>query len=84
MAYNIAYVEGRWGLFRHAGAMQLITRKASLPVDPKCKACPTFHIKGICNMGCGNADYHVVHTREKDLPFGDGPSGQCQRSQRPC
>ena len=30
MAYNNAYVEGWWGLFRHAGAMRLITRKASL------------------------------------------------------
>ena len=46
MAYNNAYVEGRWGLFRHAGAMQLITHKDSLegvnpptlPVDPDCKA----------------------------------------------
>ena len=46
MAYNNTYVEGMWGLFRHAGAMQLITRKASLegvdllasPVDTNCKA----------------------------------------------
>ena len=46
MAYNNAYVEGRWGLFRHTGAMQFITRKESLvgvelptlPVDPDCKA----------------------------------------------
>ena len=32
MAYNNAYVEGRWGLYRHAGAMRLITHKASLAV----------------------------------------------------
>ena len=45
IAYNNTYVEGRWGLFRHAWAMRIITCKASLagvelpalPVDPKCK-----------------------------------------------
>ena len=45
MAYNNAYVEGRWGLFRHSGAIQPITRKASLagvkipasPVELTCK-----------------------------------------------
>ena len=71
------YAEGRWGLFWHAGAMRLITRKASLssvelpssPVDPKCKACPTFHIKGMCNAGCGNMTDHVAHTREQDPPL---------------
>ena len=63
--------------FQHAGAMRLITRKASLagvklpsfPVDPKCKACPAFRIKGMCNTGCGNVTDHVAHTREKDLPL---------------
>ena len=77
MAYNNAYVEGRWGLFRHAEAMRLITRKASLsgidipasPVDPNCKACPSFRIKGICNTGCRNAANHVAHTREQYLPL---------------
>ena len=72
MAYNNAYVEGRWGLFQNMGAMRLITRKSSLtgvnlpasPVDPNCKAFPTFHIKGMCNTGCGNAADHVAHTRE--------------------
>ena len=42
MAYNNAYVYGQWGLFRHVGAMSLVTRKASLagvdlpasPIDP--------------------------------------------------
>ena len=71
------YVEGRWGLFRHAGAMRLITRKASLagvglpasPVEPNRKACLAFHIKGMCNTGCGNAADHVTHTREQDLPL---------------
>ena len=46
MAYNNAYVEGQWALFRHAGAMRLITRKAILAgaklpaslVEPTCKA----------------------------------------------
>ena len=77
IAYNSAYVEGRWGLFRHAGAMRIITCKASLvgvelpasPVDPNCKACPAFHIKGICNTGCRNVTDHVVHTREQNLPI---------------
>ena len=75
--YNNAYVEGIWSIFWHAGEMRLITRKASLagvelpslPVDPKCKACPTFHIKGMCNTGCGNVTNHITHTREQDLPL---------------
>ena len=53
MAYKNAYVDGRWGLFWHAGAMRLITRKASLAgveppastIEPTCKACPALHIK---------------------------------------
>ena len=57
--------------------MQLITRKSSLAgvelpaflVEPNCKACPAFHIKGMCNTGCGNAADHVAHTREQDLPL---------------
>ena len=72
MAYNNAYVEGR-----HAGAMPLITQKAilagvkisALPVKPNCKACPAFHIKGMCNTGFWNGAYHVAHTREQDLPL---------------
>ena len=55
MAYNNAYLDGRWGLFCHAGAMRLITCKASLagvelpvsPIVPTCKTCPAFHIKGM-------------------------------------
>ena len=55
--------------------MRLITRKASTagaelpssPLDPKCKACPAYHIKGMCNTGCGNAGDHAVHTREQNL-----------------
>ena len=77
MAYNNAYVDGRWGLFRHAGEMRLITRKASLagvdlstsPIEPTCKACPTFHIKGMCKKGSRNAADHVLHTREQDPPL---------------
>ena len=45
MTYNNAYVDEQWGIFRHAGAMRLITRKASLagvklPASPMptCKA----------------------------------------------
>ena len=68
-------MEERWGLFRNAGVMRLITRKASaagvklpsLCVDPKCKACPAYQIKGMCNTGCGNVGDHVTHTREQDL-----------------
>ena len=77
IAYNNAYMEERWGLFRHEEAMRLMTRKASEAgvellsslVDPKCKACPVYHIKGMCNMGCGNVRDHVTHTREQDLPL---------------
>ena len=69
MAYNNAYVDGRWGLFRHAGAMRLITRKASpagvelpaSPIDPTCKSSLTFHIKGMCNTGYGNEAEHLPH-----------------------
>ena len=68
MAYNNTYVGGRWGLFWNAGAMRLIICKASLagvdipasPIDPTCKACPAFHIKGRCNTGCVNGSYHVL------------------------
>ena len=75
IAYNNAYIEERWVLFRHAGAMRLIRHKASaagveLPLslgDPKCKACPTYHIKGMCNMRCGNVGDHVMHTRYQEL-----------------
>ena len=70
-------MEERWGAFRHAGAMRLITRKSStagveLPsslLDPKCKACPAYHIKGMCNTGCRNVGDHAVPTREQDLPL---------------
>ena len=42
MAYNNAYGDERWGLFRQAGLMRLIARKASLagvelpasPIEP--------------------------------------------------
>ena len=55
IAYNNAYMEEIWGLFRHVGAMRLINRKSSAagvelpssPIDPKCKACPDYHIKGM-------------------------------------
>ena len=71
------YVEEILGLFWHAGAMRLITRKASSEgvkltsslVDPKCKACPAYHIKGMCNTGCGNVWDHITHTQEQDLPL---------------
>ena len=57
--------------------MRLITRKASAagvelpssPLDPKCKACPAYHIKGMCNTGCGNVGDDAMHTREQDIPL---------------
>ena len=57
--------------------MRHITRKASLtgvellasPIDPTCKASPTFHIQGMCNTGCGNSSDHVLRTRKQDLPL---------------
>ena len=77
MAYNNAYVEERWGIFRNAGSMRFTTRKASLVgvnipaslVDPNCKVCPALHIEGMCNMGFGNTADHVAHTQEQDLPL---------------
>ena len=57
--------------------MRLITSKAHRagvelplsPLEPKCKACPAYHIKGMCNTGCGNVADHGAHTREQDLPL---------------
>ena len=57
--------------------MRLITCKASLvgvelpasPINPNCKACPAFHIKGMDNTGCRNAADHVLHTQKQDLPL---------------
>ena len=57
--------------------MRPITCKASLagvevpasPLDPKCKACRAFYIKGMCNTGCRNVTNHVAHTQEQDLPL---------------
>ena len=57
--------------------MMLITCKTNLmgvklpalPIDPTCKACPTFHIKGMCNTGCGNEADNVPYTREQDPPL---------------
>ena len=77
IAYNNNQLEDRWGAFRHAGVMRLIMRKASTagvelpssPLDPKCKACPAYRIKGMCNTGCGNVGDHAVHTREEDPPL---------------
>ena len=41
----------------------------SSPVDPKCKACPAYHIKGVCNTGYGNVGDHITHTRAQELPL---------------
>ena len=35
----------------------------SSPLDPKCKACPAYNIKGMCNTGCGNVGDHVINRR---------------------
>ena len=51
--------------------MRLITRKSSTvgvelpssPLDPKCKACPAYHIKGMCNTGMYGVIPHVPATR---------------------
>ena len=40
-----------------------------LRIEPTFTACPTIHIKGMCNTGCGNAADHVLHTREQELPL---------------
>ena len=57
--------------------MRIITCKAIFvgvelpesPIKSTCKACPVFHIKGMCNTGCGNAAEHVPHKQEHDLPL---------------
>ena len=85
IAYKNAYMKGRWGIFRHAGAMRLITQKVILagvdlplsPIDPKCKAFPTFYIKGMCNTGCGNVTDHVAHTWEQDCTMPIMWLGKC-------
>ena len=77
IAYNNAYVEDKWSAFRHAGAMWIITQKSSAsgvelpssPLDPKCKACPAYHIKGVCNTDYGNVGDHATHTQEQDIPL---------------
>ena len=54
--------------------MRLITQKASAagvkiplsPIDPNCKACPAYQIKGMCNKRCWNVGDHATHTREQD------------------
>ena len=65
------------GRFPARGGYAVITRKASAagfelpssPLDPKCKACPAYHIKGMCNTGCRNVGDHTTHTREQDTPI---------------
>ena len=77
MAYNNDYADGRWDLFRHAGAMRLITCKASLlvvklhasPIKRTYKSYPAFYIKWICNTGCVNAADHFPHSQEQDPPL---------------
>ena len=57
--------------------MRIIKRKASAagvelpssPLDPKCKACLAYHIKGMCNTGFRNVGDHATHTREQDIPL---------------
>ena len=65
------------GRFPARGGMRLITQKASAvgvelpssPLYPKCKACPAYHIKGMCNTGCRNVGDHTVHTWEQYTPL---------------
>ena len=47
ISYNNAFVDGPWGLFRNAGAMRLITRKASLAGIEL----PMLHIPLMWNAG---------------------------------
>ena len=28
-----------------------------------------YHIKGMCNMGCGNVGNYVTHTQDQDPPL---------------
>ena len=82
MAYNNAYVDGQWGLFRHTGAMRLITCKASLvgielstsPINPLCKAYPAFTSKVCATWGTGTRRTMSRIPESRTSPSRGGPS----------
>ena len=58
MAVNLGYNQGRWEVFRNAcGPVRALRKSAeeaghvlpSSPLDPLCKSCVAYHIKGMCN-----------------------------------
>ena len=53
----------------HAKGQRSGRQAPLVPLDPKCKACPTYHIKGMCNTGCRNVGDHATHTWEQDTPL---------------
>ena len=38
-------------------------------LDPSCKICVAYHMKGMYNEACLNAGDHGYHTREQDMPL---------------
>ena len=78
MAFNLGYKQGRWGVFCNAcGPVRALQKSAkeaghvlpSSPLDPSCKSCVAYHMKGICNEARLNAGDHGDHTREQDMPL---------------
>ena len=41
----------------------------SSPLDPSCKSCVAYHMKGMCNEACLNAGDNGDHTQEQDMPL---------------
>ena len=41
----------------------------SSPINPSCKSCVAYHMKGMCSEACLNAGDHGDHTREQYLPL---------------
>ena len=78
MEFNMGYKQGPWEVFRNAcGPVRALQKSAeeaghvltSSPLDPSCKSCVAYHMKGMCNEACLNAGDHGDHTREQDLPL---------------
>ena len=76
MAFNLGYKQGRWEMFCNAcGPVRVLQKSAEeashvlppSPLDPSCKSCVTYHMKGMCNEACLNAGDHRDHTREQDM-----------------
>ena len=72
MAFNLGYNQGRWEVFCNAcGTVRALRKSAEeaghifppSPLDPLCKICVAYHMKGMCNEACLNYVNHRDHTR---------------------